>query len=86
MTVSTPIIFSISGTLPIGAQLPHNVQEAVPLHPMGRTTHRLDTGGGLTEPIHILGGLLHFSTNHGHHRHHHLDIVSRHNLERAADL
>ena len=87
MTVSTPTPFSILDTSPIGARLPYNVQEAMLLHPMARTTHRLDTGGDLTEPIHILGGPLHFSTSHGHHRDHHLlDIVSRHNLGKAADL
>ena len=53
---------------------------------MARITRRLAIGGGRTEPIHILGGLLHFSTSLGHRRHHlRLDKVSRHNLGKAAD-
>ena len=89
MTVSTPIPFSISNTSPIGAQLPHNSQEAVPLRSTARTTRPLDTGGGRMDTIPILGGPLPFSTSHGRHRHHLLlDLIfqSRRDLGKADDL
>ena len=69
MTVNIPIPFSISNTSPRGVQSIHNLQEAVRLHSMDRTTRRSAIGEGPMEPIHILGGLLPSSASHDHHRH-----------------
>ena len=87
MTVSTPIPFLISSTSPIGVRLPHERQEAVPVHSTVHTIRRLGTGGGRMDTIPIGGGLLLFSANRGHHRHHQfLDRVSRRDLEADDDL
>src|ERR1043166_4307170 len=60
MTVNTPIPFSRSNILPIGAPSPRNDQEAVPVpvHSMAHTTRHLDIGGLRTDTIPILGDLL----------------------------
>ena len=71
----------------MGALPPHKGQEAVPLHSTARITRRLDTGGGRTDTLPILGGPLHFSSSHDRSRHHLLlDKISRRNIGKEDDL
>src|ERR1041385_865326 len=87
MTVNTPIPFSRSNILPIGAPSPRNDQEAVPvpMHSMAHTTRHLDIGGLRTNTILFWGALLFSPASHSHHRHPHQDILSRRNSGRGDD-